>query len=283
MFFDHRGCSRARGGPATTPAPRASSTRSSARRESDLEAVVDDVARARSLAKAAEVGALREQTLTENREALLAAAAELRARLRGRRQAARARQRRLGDRRDGRRRRLPRAARRRRRARSTSPRTRAILTALANDIGVEAIFPRQVIAYGRPGDVADRPLDQRQLRERDRGARRGAAARARDDRAGRLRRRAGRGRGPRGPRRRDPLRAHPAHPGGPGERLPRAAASWSSSVARRRRRGPGASVAAPRRVRRAGRAGGRVPPLRLPARARARPRRATSSTTRAAC
>ena len=29
----------------------------------------------------------------------------------------------------------------------------AILTAIANDIGVEAIFARQVIAYGRPGDV----------------------------------------------------------------------------------------------------------------------------------
>jgi D-sedoheptulose 7-phosphate isomerase len=29
----------------------------------------------------------------------------------------------------------------------------AILTALANDIGVEAVFSRQVIAHGRPGDV----------------------------------------------------------------------------------------------------------------------------------
>jgi D-sedoheptulose 7-phosphate isomerase len=28
-----------------------------------------------------------------------------------------------------------------------------ILTAIANDIGVEAIFSRQVIAYGAPGDV----------------------------------------------------------------------------------------------------------------------------------
>ena len=30
----------------------------------------------------------------------------------------------------------------------------AILSALANDIGPEALFQRQVIAYGRPGDVA---------------------------------------------------------------------------------------------------------------------------------
>ena len=29
----------------------------------------------------------------------------------------------------------------------------AILTAIANDVGVEAIFSRQVIAYGRPGDA----------------------------------------------------------------------------------------------------------------------------------
>ena len=29
----------------------------------------------------------------------------------------------------------------------------AIITAIANDIGSEAIFARQVIAYGRPGDV----------------------------------------------------------------------------------------------------------------------------------
>jgi D-sedoheptulose 7-phosphate isomerase len=29
----------------------------------------------------------------------------------------------------------------------------AILTAIANDVGVEAVFARQVIAYGRPGDV----------------------------------------------------------------------------------------------------------------------------------
>jgi D-sedoheptulose 7-phosphate isomerase len=31
---------------------------------------------------------------------------------------------------------------------------RAILTALANDVGPEVLFQRQVIAYGRPGDIA---------------------------------------------------------------------------------------------------------------------------------
>lgn len=30
----------------------------------------------------------------------------------------------------------------------------AVLTALANDIGVEVLFARQVIAHGRPGDIA---------------------------------------------------------------------------------------------------------------------------------
>ena len=34
-----------------------------------------------------------------------------------------------------------------------------ILTAIANDIGVEAIFSRQVIAYGGDGDVAARAVD----------------------------------------------------------------------------------------------------------------------------
>ena len=48
--------------------------------ETDLEAVVADV-RASVLMKAAEVGALRAQTLTEGRATLLAAAAELRAAL----------------------------------------------------------------------------------------------------------------------------------------------------------------------------------------------------------
>ena len=48
----------------------------------------------------------------------------------------------------------------------------AILTAIANDIGTEAIFARQVIAHGREGDAAARDLHERQLVERDRRARR---------------------------------------------------------------------------------------------------------------
>ena len=39
----------------------------------------------------------------------------------------------------------------------------AILTAIANDIGAEAIFQRQVIAYGRAGRRAAGALHERQL------------------------------------------------------------------------------------------------------------------------
>ena len=115
--------------------------------------MLDDV-RACVLAKAAEVGALREQTLTRERRDDRGGGRGAARVLRGRRQAARARQRRLGDRRDGRRRRLPHAGGRRPpRAAIDLTEDAAILTAIANDVGVEAIFARQVIAYGRPGDV----------------------------------------------------------------------------------------------------------------------------------
>jgi D-sedoheptulose 7-phosphate isomerase len=113
-------------------------------RETDEEAVLEDVRRS-ILMKAEEIGALREQTLTENRDTLLAAAEALRA-------AGRVLT--LGN------------------GGSATDATDlvadlvalgrpavdlvadpAILTAIANDVGVESIFARQVIAYGRPGDV----------------------------------------------------------------------------------------------------------------------------------
>jgi D-sedoheptulose 7-phosphate isomerase len=109
-----------------------------------LESVVEDVRRS-VLDKAQETGALREQTLTENAAVLDAAGAALRSCGRvlalGNGGSAtdamdvvadlRARGRRALDLTD-------------------DP---AVLTAIANDIGVEAIFARQVIAYGRPDDV----------------------------------------------------------------------------------------------------------------------------------
>jgi D-sedoheptulose 7-phosphate isomerase len=109
----------------------------------DLAAVQEDVRRSVE-AKAAEIGALREQTLTEN-AAVLEAAADA---LRGRRVLALGNGGSATDAMD-----LVadlRAAGRRALDLTDDP---AILTALANDIGVEAIFSRQVIAHGRPEDA----------------------------------------------------------------------------------------------------------------------------------
>jgi D-sedoheptulose 7-phosphate isomerase len=115
--------------------------------------VVADV-RASVAMKAAEVAALREQTLRENRDTLIAAAAGLRDAF-----AAGGRLLALGnggsatdamdvaaDFRE------PPHGWPARPALDLTEDT-AILTALANDIGVEAIFARQVIAHGRAGDV----------------------------------------------------------------------------------------------------------------------------------
>jgi D-sedoheptulose 7-phosphate isomerase len=124
-----------------------------AERESDLEAVVADV-RASVAMKAHEIAELRVQTVDEGREALLAGADALR-----RAFAAGGRLLALGnggsatDAMDvvadfrGAPQGWP--------ARPALDLTEdaAILTAIANDVGVEAIFSRQVIAHGRPGDV----------------------------------------------------------------------------------------------------------------------------------
>jgi D-sedoheptulose 7-phosphate isomerase len=114
----------------------------------DLDTVADDVRRS-VLMKADEVAGLRAQTLSEGREALLAAATALRGSF-----AAGGRVLALGnggsatDAMDV-------AADLRALGRPCLDLTEdaAILTAIANDIGVEAIFSRQVIAHGRPGDT----------------------------------------------------------------------------------------------------------------------------------
>jgi D-sedoheptulose 7-phosphate isomerase len=112
--------------------------------ETDDEAVVEDVRRS-ILMKAEEIGELRTQTLTENRATLLAAGEALRGA--GKVLA-------LGN------------------GGSATDATDvvadlqaaghaaidltgdpAILTAIANDVGVEAVFSRQVIAYGKRGDA----------------------------------------------------------------------------------------------------------------------------------
>jgi D-sedoheptulose 7-phosphate isomerase len=110
----------------------------------DPESVVSDVRRS-VLMKAAEVGELRAQTLRDGAGALVAAAAAVHAA--GRVLA-------LGnggsatDAMDV-------AADLRALGQPAFDLTEdaAILTAIANDIGVEAVFSRQVIAHGRPGDV----------------------------------------------------------------------------------------------------------------------------------
>ena len=116
--------------------------------EHDLEAVVADV-RASVLAKAAETAALRVQTLSGSGAALAAAATELSASF-----AAGGRLLALGnggsatDAMDA-------VADFHAAGRPAIDLTEdtAILTALANDIGPDAMFARQVIAHGRPGDV----------------------------------------------------------------------------------------------------------------------------------
>jgi D-sedoheptulose 7-phosphate isomerase len=125
-----------------------------AEQEHDLESVVDDV-RASVLMKAAEIAALRAQTLGDNRDALRAAAAAIRASTDGGGTV-------LAFGNGGSATDAMDAVADLRAAPQGWPARRAldlcedpaILTAIANDVGVEAIFARQVIAYGRTGDVA---------------------------------------------------------------------------------------------------------------------------------
>ena len=225
VFFDHRGLLEGRDARRTHDTGASSFLYPFlAEGETDLEAVVEDVRRS-ILAKAEEIGQLRAQTLEENRDELLAAAAGLRADLEaGGRLLA------LGNGgsatdamdvvADFRCPPDPRWQARRALDLTEDP---AILTAIANDIGTEAIFSRQVIAHGRDGDALLGDLHERQLRERGRRAGGGALARPAHDRDGGLRRRPRGVRAARGPRGGHALRAHPAHPGGAGERLPPAA------------------------------------------------------------
>jgi D-sedoheptulose 7-phosphate isomerase len=123
-------------------------------REDDLDSVLEDVRRS-ALAKADDVGALRARTLTEHRADLVAAAAELRARLdAGGRLLA------LGN--GGSATdamdvvadfRSPPGGQWPARAAIDLCEDTAILTAIGNDVGQELIFARQVIAHGRPGDA----------------------------------------------------------------------------------------------------------------------------------
>ena len=144
VFFEHLGTAGGRGtGASSFLYPFLGEP------EGDVDKVVDDV-RGSVLMKAGDVARLREQTLTENREELIAAAGALRecgtllALGNG------------GSATDA----MDVVADFRAAPQGWTPRSAidltedaAILTALANDIGPGAIFQRQVIAYGRPGDA----------------------------------------------------------------------------------------------------------------------------------
>ncbi|MBA3476056.1 MAG: SIS domain-containing protein [Actinobacteria bacterium] len=148
VFFDHLGCSNAGAGASGFLYPFLGSG------SGNLDAVVEDV-RASVEMKAAEIAELRERTLLGNREELVAAAATVRRALDeggsllafGNGGSATDAMDVVADFRAA-----PQGWPARRAIDlSGDP---AILTAVANDIGPASLYSRQVIAYGRPGDVA---------------------------------------------------------------------------------------------------------------------------------
>ncbi len=155
VFFEHRGLLEGReAGPVHDTGASSFLYPFLSEAEHDLEAVVDDVRRS-ILLKAEEVGALRRQTLIENRDVLLSGASDLRTRFeRGGKLLAFGNGGSATDAMD--------VVADFRAAPQGWPARRAIdltedasiLTAIANDIGVEEIFQRQVIAYGRECDAA---------------------------------------------------------------------------------------------------------------------------------
>jgi D-sedoheptulose 7-phosphate isomerase len=150
VFFEHRGLLEGREiGPVHDTGASSFLYPFLSESEADLEGVIEDV-RASILMKAQEVGSLREQTLAEGGEALLGAADELRrARDAGARVLAMGNGGSATDAMDF-------VADLRAAGLRSIDLTEdaSILTAIANDVGVEEIFQRQVIAYGRAGDIA---------------------------------------------------------------------------------------------------------------------------------
>ncbi|MET0730640.1 MAG: SIS domain-containing protein [Solirubrobacterales bacterium] len=154
VFFEHRGLLEGREARAVHDTGASSFLYPFlAEGETDLEAVVEDVRRS-VLMKAEDVGALREQTLGEGCAPLVAAAAGLRSAFEaggrllalGNGGSATDAMDAVADFRH------PPAGWPSRPALDLTEDT-AILTAIANDVGVEAIFARQVIAHGRAEDL----------------------------------------------------------------------------------------------------------------------------------
>jgi D-sedoheptulose 7-phosphate isomerase len=156
VFFEHRGVSSAAASPADRDLGESAFLYPFlSENESDVESIVEDVRRS-VLAKAAEVGELRGQTLADGRDALLEAATSLRRRLDaggtvlafGNGGSATDAMDLVADLQSPCGRDWP-----ARRALDLTEDT-GIVTAVANDIGTEAIFQRQLIAHGRQGDAA---------------------------------------------------------------------------------------------------------------------------------
>jgi D-sedoheptulose 7-phosphate isomerase len=154
VFFEHRGLLTGRdAGPVHDPGASSFLYPFLSEGERDLERVIEDL-RASIQLKAAETGALRAQTLREGRDTLIAAAAMVRRRLDdgatlfalGNGGSATDAMDAVADFRE------PADGWVARRALDLTEDS-AILTAIANDVGVGAIFRRQIIAHGRSGDV----------------------------------------------------------------------------------------------------------------------------------
>ena len=150
VFFEHRGLLEGREARAGHDTGASSFLYPFlAEEETDLDGVLEDVRRS-VLMKASDVGALREQMLGDNRQALADAAAALRCAgtllALGNGGSATDAMDVVAD---------FRAAPQGWPARPAIDLTEdaAIITAVANDIGPGAIFSRQVIAYGKPGDA----------------------------------------------------------------------------------------------------------------------------------
>jgi D-sedoheptulose 7-phosphate isomerase len=155
VFFEHRGLLEGR------DVRRVHDTGASsflypflAEAETDLDAVLDDVRRS-VLAKSEEIGELRAQTLSDNVDELLGAAADLRGCFdRGGKLLALGNGGSATDSMDAVADfRVPPDPRWPPRRALDLTEDAAILTAIANDIGTEAIFARQIIAYGRDRDA----------------------------------------------------------------------------------------------------------------------------------
>jgi D-sedoheptulose 7-phosphate isomerase len=154
VFFEHRGLLQGRQARAVHDAGASSFLYPFlAEREDDLESVMGDVARS-VLLKSEEIGGLREQTLNEARGELQRAGRALHDTFTaGGRLLALGNGGSATDAMDA-------VADLRQPPRGWPPRPAidltedsAILTAIANDIGPEALFSRQIIAHGRPGDA----------------------------------------------------------------------------------------------------------------------------------